>query len=518
MQPKSGPSHDISPLPPHDVDAERAVLGAILLNAAALAEVRPVISPPDFFVSKHREIFQAMLDLDNRDVPVDFQTVVSEFVRSNRLADIGGPIYLSDLSASVPTSTNAHHYAETVRDRSDLRRTIDTCVKSIASARSGALARDLLIDLQSRLDDISQRRHERGIQSTEQLYAEYQTYWNSYLAGDAPPGLRTGISFVDKWIPSGIEQDMTVTIGARPSDGKSAFVQNLLVNIGILHGPGLLCSVEEKADRVMRRLHRICASHQEMLRAWEAKDTAARDRVLVHALERLKKVPLFIDDSNRYIEDLRYSIKAHVMRHPETTFIAFDYFQLIRSKNERLIGREKYDYILDQIMEIKHAVRRPIVILSQFRKEQIDPQKGPHLGLLKETGRLEADSDIAILLWDPYRDEDKDKGIMKEQTELVVDIAKNRDARPKKVRLRWLKLQYLILSPGEGQTIFSEGANPQLFKPDPAGGADPMWDGKPKPPRELHPDEYPRQREPGEEPLDETPETEGEDPENVLLF
>jgi len=431
------------------------VLGACLLNPNVVAALRVELQPYDFASRAHEEIYRAMTELNDLDTPVDAVTLMSRLDSKSLLEEIGGPSYIADLAGIVPTSANAEHYARIVRDRADRRRIIMQAQTTLNRAITDEVpARELLADLQTALDNIAFRHRNRAIQSASELFPVYEKMFQDELNGVAPIGLRTGIVSLDRWIPTGFQKDMTITIGARSSDGKSTFVHNLLVNIGLEHGPGLLCSIEEDAPRVLKRIHKILAPNKEFMDSFDSRDTKARDIILTKTLGRLRQLPIYIEHGTPYIEDLRFKIKAHFQRHPETKFVAFDYFQLIRVRDQRLLGRDRFDYILDEIGEIKRYIQAPVFILSQFRKEQIDPKKGPNLSLLKETGRIENDSDIIFLLFDSNRGDDTnnaDQKSFKPVTELHVDIAKNRDFRPMKMRLMWHKPQYLILSPGQAR-------------------------------------------------------------------
>ncbi|MCC6798288.1 MAG: hypothetical protein IT366_24455 [Candidatus Hydrogenedentes bacterium] len=436
---------------PQDAEAERAVLGSCLLNPNVLPGLRTELQPYDFHIPAHQEIFLAMTELNDADTPIDAVTLLGRLTAKEKINDVGGPSYIADLAGAVPTSANAEHYAHIVRDRADLRRIIMQSQVAVDRALSydnqGTSAREILGDLQYALDNITYRNRTKAIRSAAELFPTYEKMFQDELNGKAPIGLRTGIGSVDRWIPQGFQKDMTITIGARSSDGKSTFLHNILVNIGLTHGPGLLCSIEEDSPRVLRRMHKILAPNAEFMDSFDSRDTRTRDIILTKALGRVRQLPLYIEHGTPYIEDLRFKIKAHFQKHPDTSCVAFDYFQLIRVRDQRLLGRDRFDYILDELAEIKRYIQAPIFILSQFRKEQIDPKKGPNLSLLKETGRIENDSDIIFLLFDASRGEEGNT--FKPVTELHVDIAKNRDFRPQKMRLMWYKPQYLILSPGQ---------------------------------------------------------------------
>lgn len=438
---------------PQSIEAERSVIGACLLNPNVIAELRTELREYDFYAEPHRLIYATICELNDADTPSDVVTIMSRLEAKGQLEKAGGPSYIADLAGAVPTSANAHFYATAVRDASDRRGIISQATAAINRCYqldNKDASREVLADLQMALDRIAYRNQHRAIQSAADLYPLYEKRFHDELKGEAPIGLLTGLASLDRWIPQGFQKDMTITIGARSSDGKSTFLHNLLVNIGLAHGPGLLCSIEEDSPRVLKRVHKILAPNIEFMDSFEKRDTHSRDAILTRSLGRVRQLPLYIEHGTPYIEDLRFKIKAHFQKHPETTCVAFDYFQLLRVRDQRLLGRDRFDYILDEIAEIKRYIQAPVFILSQFRKEQIDPKKGPNLSLLKETGRIENDSDIIFLLFDASRDENNnDPRNFKPITELHVDIAKNRDFRPMKMRLMWHKPQYLILSPGQ---------------------------------------------------------------------
>lgn len=464
--PRDGKRSAIERVAPHNIDAERAVLGSILLSPPALAEARTMLSPEDFYAEPHVEIYAAMLALDAEQKSVDIVTLCARLDNEGKLELVGSFSAIAELTSVVPTSANIAYYAEIVRDHSDKRRLITLSHRAAAAAYNNATsARELIGNLTAELERTTVPQSVRGIQTTKELMPEHETWFKDYIAGNTHKGITTGIPCIDKWVESGIEPDMLITIGARSSDGKSTFLHNLLVNIGITHGPGLLFSLEESAGRVMRRLHRILAPPDDFLQAANRKDLTTRNQLLEKALGKLRDLPVFIDGATRYIEDIHYTAKAHIQRHPETTFVAIDYLQLVRSRDTRLNGRERYDHILDVIAELKASTQRPIIITSQFRKELM-PESGPHLSMLKETSRIENDSSIIFLLHaphrdpkvaaDPYQSDGRNRNKPRQQTTKVdpnaneytlnCNIAKNRDGQTIELTLRWIPKQYLVIS------------------------------------------------------------------------
>jgi len=423
--------------PPQDVDAERAVLGSILLNPQALAVVASDLTAEDFYSEAHRDIYRAMCEIAEQDNAVDATILMSHMQQAGTLERAGGASYLAQLTGATMTSHHVERYAATVLDRAHRRKLLTILSKQTAMVWQSK-ADDIALNLIREVEGVGIQQGREAAYVPE-LVGEHTEAFERYLektALDRVQGYRLGIWDLDRWIPNGLENDMLMVVAAKSSHGKSTFLLNMAHNIGMAYGPPLLCSLEEKRARIMRRLHRIVCPLDEFVDAHA--DWGRRTTLLQRALPRLRDVPIFIQDGYRTIEELKFSVQAHVQRHPETSFVAFDYFQAVQTTKRFYSGKERYDHIISEIGALRDRIARPIVLLSQFVKADFG-NDGPQLWHLRETSRIENDADIILMLWNTAQENETD-------IEVRCHIAKQRDGPTRSVTLRWYKPSYVITS------------------------------------------------------------------------
>jgi len=429
--------------PPANIEAEKAVLGACLLNVQALVRVKEMLKSQDFYYRPHQLVYSAICGVHDSTGAVDEVLVYSQLYLLGTLEEAGGGTYLGELTGAVPTSANAEHYAALVRDAAVLRRQMVLLSSRVVVASQAGSAREFVSETLDLVADNAGHGLFNGVGHVSALAGEYGAGFRDWVSSrhTARQGLELGIIELDRHIPNGLEKDMLAVVGARSGDGKTSFLLSIAVNVSLSgQGSVLIVSLETRRERLMRRIHRNVCPHQAFLNAHADRNTQLRDDLLTASLDRLGKMHIAIEDSRSDVEDIKYAVQGHCVRHPETCLVGIDYFQRIGTKKRFSSSREKFDYILGVIDEIKRAVNRPIILLSQFTKGEINEKYGPNIGMLKETGRLENDADVVMLLWNKSESGSHD-------TELRCDIPKQRDGPRARVMLRFIKPMYLVCSP-----------------------------------------------------------------------
>ncbi len=430
-----------------DTDAERAVLGAILLNPQVMWEVLPIVDADDFYTEPNRLIFAAMSELAEDGQPIDVRTVTSLLQRDGNLDTIGGASYVGDTVSAVPTSANADVYAGHVVNASKNRKLQAVQVKLGAKLKTGIQDADALAcEVQ---DWVRLACGGPGQQFTvipSDLRNRHEE-WLYHDEKDTAIGLQLGIPSLDACIGHGIDNELVV-IAARPSVGKTTLMLNVAHYLASTGAPGLIVTLETETHKLMRRLQSIvCPDHQYARAVSNLGDSREKWDLRRRHKQTVYDLPLFFHDRERVIEKVYYLVKQACCIHPEIRWVAFDYLQLFDT--ERPIHREyeMLNHVLARICALRKDIDRTIFLLSQLRRIDSDGKhREPYLSDLRGTGRIEQDADIVLLLHDPKEgtteSEAADTGV------LEVIVAKNRDGgRGVKLELEFRRSQTVICSP-----------------------------------------------------------------------
>lgn len=419
---------------PSDVEAERATLGAILLNREAIVAVDGWLLPEHFYLEKHAWIYEAMQTCYRRRVPPDTSTVSDELRRRDRLEQIGGLLYLIDLANSVPTAVHIEYYARVVERTSILRRLIT------AGGKIAALGFDERDDLEATLEKaeaelsaVSQRRANQDFVHIGQVVDAYFEQIN-YLKENRGEivGVPTGYLDLDE-VTGGLQRSDLIILAARPATGKTSLALCLAYNVALLgHGTVGIFSLEMSRDQLVQR---ILAMHTgidtQRLRTGNIRDTDLQR--LMEALGQLSGVPLYIEDSaGLSIADVR--AKARRL-HAEAglDMLIIDYLQLMQGRRS--------DNRVQEVSEISRGLKQlareldvPLIALSQLsRAVEGRSSHVPMLSDLRESGSIEQDADIVMFI---YREELYDKETDKKGI-AEIHIAKHRNGPTAVVPLRF---------------------------------------------------------------------------------
>jgi len=388
-------------VPPHNIEAEESVLGAMMLSAEAIADVVELLRPDDFYVSANREIFDALRSLYARGNPVDAITGVEELKRRGSLEDVGGHLYIHELVERVPTPGSAAHYGRIVSEGALLRRLVDAAADIIDIAYSAPE------DPQRAADESEQRIYEVARREEKDQVAEMRDLIDQAMVDlehiqnreSAFAGLPTGFRDLDSLL-SGLQPGNLVVIAARPGIGKSSFVTNVARNVAVDAGhPVGMFSLEMSRWEIGMRL--LCGEARVPWDRIRNKRVGPEDWAnIVQAAEILHDAPLkIVDSGNVTLVDIR--AKARRMRGGRRglSLIIVDYLQLM-SHHRRVDNRQQ------EVAEISRGLKLlakeleiPVIAVSQLNRDPERRQdKKPQLADLRESGAIEQDSDVVMFI------------------------------------------------------------------------------------------------------------------------
>jgi replicative DNA helicase len=426
-------------IPPHNDDAERAVIGAMLIDEHAVSLVQQFIRPEDFYSPRHRRIYEAVLSLFNRGARPDLLTLSEELERSGKLEESGGIDYVASLTHAVPSSANAEYYAQIVQNCSLRRLLIQVSGEAGARAYDETVEPRLLLEeIQQKLFLLSDPSRIFRYKKAENIVKDVVNYLDEmYKARTEFTGIPSGFYDLDK-ITAGFQKAELIIIGARPAMGKTALALSMAANISIRQKrPAAFFSLEMSDHSLMIRL--LSAEAGIDSRKLKAGFFVSSDfGRIFNAAEPVHAAPLFIvDDPNMTMMNIRSM--ARMLRVQEKVEIIFiDYIGLIASENTRL---PRWEHVSDVSRSLKGLAREldiPVVALSQLRREA-EHQK-PSLADIRESGSIEQDADLVMFL---NRDRELDKTLEEQSKEegqqVQLMLAKNRNGEVGTIDLVFLK-------------------------------------------------------------------------------
>jgi len=425
-------------IPPQNVEAEQAVLGAILLDGEALLTAMERIQSEDFYRVAHQRIFAAMVELSEENEPIDLVTLTARLQDKKQLEEIGGVSYLAELANSVPTAANVDYYAQIVEEKSLLRKLIRAATQIVAGGYSQAEdVGELLSEAEQRILEISQRRSGNGFVSIRDVLMDvFERVEFLYHHKGGVTGISSGFPDLDK-MTSGFQRSDLIIVAARPSVGKTAFALNIAQNVGVRSKETVaIFSLEMGAAQLVQRM--ICA---------EANVDAGRLRTgflepddwekLTMAIGALSEAPIYIDDTPGLTV---YEIRAKCRRLKKEKglgMIVIDYLQLIQGRGKPGESRQQEVSEISRMLKLMaRELNVPVIALSQLSRGVEQRQdKRPIMSDLRESGSIEQDADIVAFLYrDDYYDKDSEK---KNIIEII--IAKQRNGPVGTVELAFLK-------------------------------------------------------------------------------
>jgi replicative DNA helicase len=411
-------------VPPQNLEAEESVIGAMMLSSEAIADVVEILQPEDFYRGANARIYEALRGVYARGEPVDLITAVEVLKRQGILDEIGGPLYLRDLTDQVPTPASAAHYARIVSQTALLRRLISAAADVMEMAYSAPEDPERVADeAEQRIYDVARREDRDEVAVLKDLVDQAMIDLESIQNRDsAYTGLPSGFRDLDD-LMSGLQPGNLIIIAARPGIGKSSLATNMARNVAVDGHPVALFSLEMSRFEIGMRL--LCAEARVPWDRIRNKRVGPTDWTnVVHAAEVLHDAPLHIVDSgNVNIVDIR--AKARRMRTGRTglDLIIVDYLQLMTSPNTRRPDNRQQEVaeISRSLKLLAKELKIPVIALSQLnRNPESRADKRPQLSDLRESGSLEQDSDVVMFIHRDDNDPEK-----KREAELIVSKHRN---------------------------------------------------------------------------------------------
>ncbi|MDD2998988.1 MAG: replicative DNA helicase [Erysipelotrichia bacterium] len=406
-------------VPPHSLEAEQSVLGSMMLSEDAVIVAMEIVEAVDFYQSSHRHIFQALVDLYNAQRPCDLITLQEELRSKDRIAEIGGVSYLSQLLNVVPTSRNAEHYARIVKEKSMLRRLILLSGEISTNAYDPQAQAELLIDqAEQKVLQLSQFKVTRPYLRVKDLVKPTFNYLESlYENKQAVTGIPSGFTKLDEYT-AGFQKSDLIIIAARPSMGKTAFCLNIAQYAAYnTQQPVMLFSLEMSHTQLVTRL--LCSEAridgQKVRRGYLGDEDWTKLSITAGILA---DTPILIDDTaNASLLEIR-SKARRAYAQDKIGMIIIDYLQLISwSGNEKPESRQQEVSAISRSLKgLARELNVPVICLSQLsRAVESRTDKRPILSDLRESGAIEQDADVVMFLYrdfyyNPQKEESKGKG------------------------------------------------------------------------------------------------------------
>ena len=424
-------------LPPNSMEAEISVLGAMLQDSIAVQRATEQLKPEDFYQPEHRELFQAMADLNRRQAPIDLTTLQAELSRKGTLEGVGGLRYLMKIVSDVPTAANVHSYIAIVREKSILRRLINAC--STISKDSYSQQKEvpaILSDAEKAIFDIVMNQHEgEALKPISEVIVNTldQIQELDRLKGEIA-GVPTGFIDLDRLL-TGLHPGELIVVGARPAMGKTSFAMNVAEHAALNKGKvTAVFTLEMPREQIAMRM--LCSDARVDMQRVRRGTLRDEDwEKISKTLGPLTAAPMYIDDTAAITPTQLRSRCRQLKMDKGLDLVVVDYLGLMRADGKTENRQLEVSEISRQLKAIALELKIPIVAcaqLSRANKDRID--KRPMLSDLRDSGSIEQDADVVMFLHreEYYNKETEDKNIGE------VIVSKQRSGPLGTVKLAWL--------------------------------------------------------------------------------
>lgn len=411
--------------PPNDIDAEKSVLGAVLIDSSAINNVAEILRQEHFYKKEHSLIFQSMLELFEKRNPIDVVTLKDHLTKKGILKEIGGGEYLAELLNSVPTSAYSEHYANIVKSSYVKRKLIEVASRSVETAfeNTGEI-QELIDNIESSIFALaSEYQHRDFIPMKEILVESFEKLEEFLKTGKTNRGIPTGFSALDNKL-AGLHKSNLVILAARPGVGKTTFALNIALHAALKEKKpvgffSLEMSKEELVDRLL-------VGHAD-IDAWRLKTGKLSDedtKKLVSAMGELSEAQIYIDDTPG-LSILEMRTKARKLKAEKgLDLLVVDYLQLANGGKRFESRVQEVSYISQGLKNLARELQIPVLSLSQLsRAVEQRGDKKPQLADLRESGAIEQDADVVMFI---YAEEDTDDLLDASQRMVKVSVAKHR--------------------------------------------------------------------------------------------
>lgn len=432
---------ELSKIPPHNIEAEQAILASILIDNHAMNLCMEHIRADDFYKEAHRIIFTAMAELNEKNEPTDLVTVNAHLEKKGVLEKIGGSSYLSLIVDTIPTAANVASYAKFVREKSLLRQLINVGTDIVTNChQSDVEAHDLLDQAESMVFALSEKKQSQGFTAVRDLVkTSYKMIETLYESKSEITGLATGFKDLDK-LTAGLQKGDLIIVAGRPSMGKTAFSVNLIENAARISNAKIaIFSLEmSKESLVMRMLTSQARIDSMRVRTG---DIAEKDwPKLLEAMDKLSHMNVFIDDMPAQTTmEIRAKARRLAKERGGLDLIMVDYLQLMRASGNSNSREQEISEISRSLKALAKELQCPVIALSQLNRSlESRTNKRPMMSDLRESGAIEQDADVIAFIYrdEVYDPDSPDKGV----AEIIV--GKQRNGSTGTVRLSFLN-QYV---------------------------------------------------------------------------
>ena len=429
---------ELGKVPPHDIEAEQAIIGSMLTDKDAVISAIEVLKEEDFYREDNRAIYSAILNLYNRAEPIDIITVKAELEAMGKFEQVGGLEYLAELPEKVPTTANAQKYIKIVEEKSTLRNLIKTANEIIELGYDPTEeVEDIMENAEKKIFNIMQEKNQKGYSPLKDVLVEsFNKLEELYNRKQHITGVPTGFTELD-YKTAGLHGSELILIAARPAMGKSAFVLNIAANAAIkAKTPVVIFSLEMSKEQMVNRI--LCSEAMVDSNKVRTGKLEEDDWVkLAGAIGPLSEADIYIDDTPGIsITEIRAKCRKLKLE-KNIGLVIIDYLQLVQGSNNRKNGSREQEIseISRSLKILAKEIGVPVIALSQLsRAVEQRPDHRPMLSDLRESGAIEQDADIVMFLYrDDYYNKDSEK---KDIAEVI--IAKHRGGSTGTIELLWL--------------------------------------------------------------------------------
>src|SRR5271169_723241 len=411
---------------PSNIDAEKSILGAIILDNNALNTAIEALKAEDFFLPHHRHIFAEMIALGESQHAIDLVTLTEELHRRGELDSSGGAPYLASLVDGMLRVTNVEHYARIVKEKAMLRNLIHATHNIQQRAFEGEDGADAILDnAESSIFALAEDRVKAGLLPIRDIvHGSFDRLERIFREGKSITGISTGYGELDKLL-SGLQPSELIILAARPSQGKTALALNFAENIAIRGGlPVAIFSLEMSKESLLQRL--VASVAQVDAHKFRTGHLSRSDWTsMTDALGTISSAPLWIDDAGS-ISVLEIGAKARRLKRDKgLSLLIVDYLQLITARGRFGNRQEEVASISRALKGLAKELQIPVLVLSQLTRAPERDERGPQLSDLRESGAIEQDADVVMFIYRPHFFKAGATPEEREETELK--IAKQRN-------------------------------------------------------------------------------------------
>ena len=426
---------------PYSMEAEQALLGAVLMNPACYPRVSGIVRPESFYIPQHKAIFAAIANLDYLNQKIDPLLVLEELKQNGTYDEAAGKNYLAQLAQSVPSVENVESYARIIKEKYYLRTLMEAAEEMLKNAANEELSADTIMDAaEQKIYNIRQGNKENEPVRLsdilrDEVYDNLQKITSPETAEESK-GIPTGFSLLDKYM-TGLNKSDLILIGARPAMGKTSFALNIARNIAVKAKKkvvffSLEMGREQLAQRVLSTEARV---ESQKMRTGELTDDD---------WSRIGQATLALNDAELYFDDTSTitvpEMKARVRKMRDVDCVIIDYLQLMTGTKRTESRVQEVSEITRSLKLMAKDLKIPVITCSQLSRSTEGRGKShkPQLSDLRESGSIEQDADIVLMLYrESYYDEDKNETVVTDESKAQVIIAKNRHGGTGEVDLHW---------------------------------------------------------------------------------